>query len=171
MEIVIIILFLILISLVIGILYNEAYNKLKVIKTKMDKSNDNITKLLNDKYNLMQQLYDIIKKNVKKKDYLKEFNALSKQKLSNYELDNELNTHLKTMIDLKEDYKSLNSKECNTLFNDIKAIDQDIIASKKFFNKNNNLLVKNMHGYTKIVAKLLKINIKTSYEIKKPDKD
>ena len=134
----------------------------------MNNANDNITSLLKEKYSLMQKLYEIIKKNIKKKDYLKDFSALSKQNLSNYELDAELNTHLKTMTDLKEDYKSLNNKEYNDLLKQAKKIDQDIVANKKFFNKNNNLLIKTLHGYKKVVAKLLNINVKTSYEIKKP---
>ena len=157
--------------MILTILYFEAYNRLIDIKIKMNNANDNITNLLKEKYELMKSLYDIIKKNIKKKDYLKEFNALSNQKLSNYELDSELSNHLKTMIDLKEDYKSLNNKEYNDILKKIKKIDQDIVASKKFFNKNNNLLVKTLHGYTKVVAKILNISIKTSYEIKKPNND
>lgn len=167
MEIIIIILTLILIALIIAILYFEAYNKLTMLKAKMDTANDNITKLLKDKYEIMKKIYDIIKKNLKKKDYLKDFNALAKQNLSNYELDNELNTHFKTMLEIKEDNKSLNTKETNDLYKEIKKIDQDIIANKKFFNKNNNLLIKSLNGYNKIIAKILKINVKTSYEIKK----
>ena len=171
MKILILLLLLILIILVLAMLYFDAFGKLNDINIKMTSANDNITKLLNDKHSLMKELYEIIKKNVKKKDYLKDFSALSKQNLSNYELDLELNNHLKTMTDLKEDYKSLNNKECNDLFKKIKEIDQDIVANKKFFNKNNNLLIKTLHGYTKIVAKIIHLNIKTSYEIKKPDKD
>ncbi len=171
MKIAVIVLTIALFIFVLAIFFYEAYNKLILIRRKMDTANESITKLLNDKFNLMKKLYEIIKKNMKKKDYLKDFNTLSKQSLSNYELDNELSNHFKIMLELKEDHKSLNTKECNDLFKQIKIIDQDIIASQKFFNKNNNLLVKNMHGYTKIVAKILNINIKTSYEIKKPDKD
>ena len=168
MKFLIALLVIILLIVIVAIFYFEAYGTLNDIRIKMNNANDNITSLLKEKYSLMQKLYEIIKKNIKKKDYLKDFSALSKQNLSNYELDAELNTHLKTMIDLKEDYKSLNNKEYNDLLKQAKKIDQDIVANKKFFNKNNNLLIKTLHGYKRVVAKLLNINIKTSYEIKKP---
>lgn len=168
MKFLIALLVIILLIVIVSIFYFEAYGTLNDIRIKMNNANDNITSLLKEKYSLMQKLYEIIKKNIKKKDYLKDFSALSKQNLSNYELDAELNTHLKTMTDLKEDYKSLNNKEYNDLLKQAKKIDQDIVANKKFFNKNNNLLIKTLHGYKKVVAKLLKINVKTSYEIKKP---
>ena len=168
MKFLIALLVIILLIVIVSIFYFEAYGTLNDIRIKMNNANDNITSLLKEKYSLMQKLYEIIKKNIKKKDYLKDFSALSKQNLSNYELDAELNTHLKTMTDLKEDYKSLNNKEYNDLLKQAKKIDQDIVANKKFFNKNNNLLIKTLHGYKKVVAKLLNINVKTSYEIKKP---
>ena len=168
MKFLIALLVIILLIVIVAIFYFEAYGTLNDIRIKMNNANDNITSLLKEKYSLMQKLYEIIKKNIKKKDYLKDFSALSKQNLSNHELDAELNTHLKTMIDLKEDYKSLNNKEYNDLLKQAKKIDQDIVANKKFFNKNNNLLIKTLHGYKRVVAKLLNINIKTSYEIKKP---
>ncbi|MBR4231186.1 MAG: hypothetical protein IKR74_03395 [Bacilli bacterium] len=171
MKLIILVLLLILIALIIAIFYFTAYGKLSEIKTKMDNANENITNLLKEKYELMKKLYEIIKKNVKKKDYLKDFSKLAKHNLTNYELDNELNTYLKTMTELKDDYKVLNNKENNELFKKIKMIDQDITANKKFFNKNNNQLIKSLTGYNKIVGKMLNINVKTSYEIKKPNAD
>ena len=171
MKIIIIILALILIFLIVAIFYCSAYGKLINIKTKMDSANDNITNLLKEKHEIMKKLYEIIKKNIKKKDYLKDFNNISKHNFTNYELDSELNTYLKTMIELKDDYKVLNNKDNNELFKKIKTIDQDITANKKFFNKNNNLLIKTLTGYNKIVGKMLNINVKTSYEIKKPNND
>ena len=171
MKLLIILLLLILIALIITIFYYTSYSNLKEIKTKMDSANDNITNSLKDKHEEMKKLYEIIKKNVKKKDYLKDFNSLAKRNLTNYELDNELNSFLKTMIEIKDDYKSLNTKETNALFKKIKLIDQEIIANKKFFNKNNNLLIKTLTGYNKIVGKIMNVNVRTSYEIKKPNND
>lgn len=69
---------------------------------------------------------------------------------------------------MKEDYKALNNKEYNATLSQIRQIDQIIRANKVFFNKNNNSLFKQMKGYTKIVAKLVKINVRNSYEIKEP---
>lgn len=171
MEFLLIILLLIAVIVTISIFYFNAYNKLNILKIKMDNANDKITKDLKDKYELMNKLYSMIKKVIKKKDYLKDFNALKNQKLSNYELDKELALHLETMKNFKDDYKELNTDEFNDTLQQIKEIDQDITASKKFFNKNNNSLIKQLKGYTKIVAKINHINVKTSYEIKEPMKD
>ena len=137
----------------------------------MDNANEKITNDLKEKHDLMNKLYVQIKKVVKKKDYLKDFNSLKNQKLTNYELDKELAMHLETMKTFKEDYKELNTDVYNEILEQIKIVDQDIIASKKFFNKNNNNLIKQLKGYTKIVAKINHINVKTSYEIKEPKKD
>lgn len=171
MKIILIILIMIIIVLVLSIFYLLSYNKLSIIKIKMDNANEKITNDLKDKHELMNKLYDQIKKVVKKKDYLKDFSSLKNQKLSNYDLDKELATHLDTMKNFKEDYKELNTDEFNEILQQIKEIDQDITASKKFFNKNNNSLIKQLKGYVKIIAKINHISVKTSYEIKEPTKD
>ena len=150
------------------ILYFTAYNKLSVIKIKMDNSNNIIADNLAKKQEIMEKLYEKIKSVVTSKDYLKEFNNLKNKNLNNYELDKELNEYLQIMINLKEDNKKLNTKAFNKSITEIKQIDQIIRANKVFFNKNNNDLFKQMKGYTKIVAKIAKISVKNSYEIKEP---
>lgn len=160
-----------LIIVIIGtclILFFTAYNKISVVKIKMDNADNIIAENLNKKHELMDNLYTSIKKVVKKKDYLKDFNSLKEKNLNNYEMDKELSEHLVTMIQMKEDYKALNNKEYNATLSQIRQIDQIIRANKVFFNKNNNSLFKQMKGYTKIVAKLVKINVRNSYEIKEP---
>ena len=151
-------------------MYISAYNKINVYKIKMDTANNIITESLQKKLKLMNSLSTLIKKVIKKKDYLKEFNSLQNKELSNYELDIELNTHLTTMIAFKEDYKELKTEEFNQIIEEIKELDQTIAANKKFFNKNNNWLIKNLKGYIKVVAKLNNISIKNSFEIKEPKK-
>lgn len=150
------------------ILYFTAYNRISVVKIKMDNADNIITDNLNKKHELMNKLYENIKKVVKKKDYLKEFHNLKEKDLNNYELDKELSDHLQIMIEMKEDYKDLNTKEYNAILSEIRQIDQIIRANKVFFNKNNNSLFKQMKGYTKVAAKLAKIRVRNSYEIKEP---
>lgn len=137
----------------------------------MDNANKIIEENLQKKLDSMNQLYTQIKKVIKKKDYLKDFNNLRSKKLNNYDLDSALNENLKIMLDFKDDYKALNNEEFNSNLQTINEIDQIIIANKKYYNKNNNLLVKSLKGYTKVVAKLNKIVVKTSYELKESKKD
>ena len=150
------------------ILYFTAYNRISIIKIKMDNANNIIADNLTKKQELMDKLYEQIKSVVTSKDYLKGFKELKNKKLNNYELDKELNEYLQTMINLKEDNKKLDTKSFNKTLNEIKQIEQIIRANKVFFNKNNNDLFKQMKGYTKIVAKITKISVKNSYEIKEP---
>lgn len=170
MVILCLVLLLIIIVITLSIMYISAYNKINVYKIKMDTANNIITESLQKKLKLMNSLSTLIKKVIKKKDYLKEFNSLQNKELSNYELDIELNTHLTTMIAFKEDYKELKTEEFNQIIEEIKELDQTIAANKKFFNKNNNWLIKNLKGYIKVVAKLNNISIKNSFEIKEPKK-
>lgn len=159
------------IGLVLCIIYVNDYNKLNTLRIKIDNSNNKITECLKEKHELMNKLCTQIKKVVKKKDYLKDFSALKNKNLSNYELDAELIKHLETMKKFKEDYKELNTKDINDILENIKELDQTITANKRFFNKNNNNLIKILKGHIKLVAKINKIYVKTSYETKEPVKD
>lgn len=166
MKFLIILLVFITIILALSIIYFNGYYKLSIIKAKMDSANDIISKSLKDKQKLMNELYILIKKVIKKKDYLKDFNSLNNKKLTNYELDIELNNNLKIMKELKEDNKELNNNEYNEILTKIEAKDEILIANKKYYNKNNNLLSKTINGYLKIIAKINHIKIQTSYELK-----
>lgn len=166
MKFLIILLVFITIILALSIIYFNGYNKLSIIKAKMDSANDIISKTLKDKQKLMNELYILIKKVIKKKDYLKDFNSLNNKKLTNYELDIELNNNLKIMKELKEDNKELNTNEYNEILTKIEAKDEILIANKKYYNKNNNLLSKTINGYLKIIAKINHVKIQTSYELK-----
>ena len=150
------------------IIYCNSYNKLSTYKIKMDNAFKEIEDNLKLKLDLMNKLYSEIKKVVDKKDYLKGFSTLKNKNLNSYELDKELNEYYATMIKFKEDYKKLNNKEFNDILNELKEIEQNLIAAKKFFNKNNNALMKNLKKQNKIVAKLINIKVKNSYEIKEP---
>ncbi len=113
----------------------------------------------------MDDLIVLIKKVIKKKNYFKEF-IDNKKKMSNIEYDKFLNEHYSTMLSLKEDNKSLNKAETNKLYLEINLINQNLLANKKFFNKNNNELMKNLKGFAKIIGSINKIKVKDSYEVK-----
>ena len=165
--------FLLLSTLIIAsiLIYITSYDKINQTSKKIDKAQERIDELLHKKYSLMQDCYKIIKKNIKKKDYLKDFSELKIDNLTTYELDNELDTTFETMDIIKDTYKSLNTKEYKKLINNIYDINEDILASEKFFNKYNNVLIKQLTGINKIVAKITNIKVRTSYEIKEPTED
>lgn len=166
MKAIIVISILIIIIVTLAIFYILSYSKLIETNIKLNIANENIEKALHKKHSLMNKLYTLIKKVVKKKDYLKDFNSLKNKKLNTYELDNNLSEFFDTMKQIKEDYKRLNTKEYNAILNEIKELDEEIIANKKYFNKNNNILIKQLKSYHKIVGKIHGIKVRNSYELK-----
>ena len=87
MRLLIILLVFITIIFALSIIYFNGYNKLSIIKAKMDSANDIISKTLKDKQKLMNELYSQIKKVIKKKDYLKDFNSLNNKFLNPFTQD------------------------------------------------------------------------------------
>ena len=69
MKLEIMLLIVISIGFGISLVYFIGYNKISIIKAKMDTANDIITKSLKDKKEIMNELYDKYKKVLKKKDY------------------------------------------------------------------------------------------------------
>lgn len=171
MTLIIIFLIIIIIALILMIMYISAHNVLSDISYKIKTCDDNIKEALNQKHELMKKLAEMIKKVCKKKDYLKDFSEIEKHNYNNYDLDKELDEAFNLMLSIQDDYKSLKTDEFNNIVEKINDLDQNIIANKKFFNKNNNKLIKELKGYYKEVAKLSKIKIKPSYEIKKEPKE
>ena len=163
---VILIIIIILLSLVIAYFYIA--NNLTEYKIKMELAEKEIQKNVNDKYTKMKEMQKIINKTLKKKEYLKAFSEIDDSELSINDLSIKLDESLEIMNALKDDHKSLNTDEFNNKLQEINMIDERIIANKKYYNKTNNLLLKDLKGIKKIVAKILHISSKSSYEIKEP---
>lgn len=165
--------FLLLSTIIIAciLIYVTTYDKINQTSKKIDKAQEHIEELLKKKYSIMCDCYKIIKKNIKKKDYLKDFNELKTDKLTSHELDLELDKTFETMALIKDTYKSLNTKEYKKLINNIYEVNEDLIASKKYFNKYNNVLIKQLTGINKVVANITNIKVRTSYEIKEPTEE
>lgn len=166
MKAILIISILTIIIVSLAIVYVLSYSKLIETKIKLESANNNIEEALSKKHSLMNKLYTLIKKVVKKKDYLKEFNSLKNKKSNIYEFDSKLTEFYDTMKQIKDDYKRLNTKEYNAILKEINELDQQIMANKKYFNKNNNVLIKQLKSYHQLVAKIHGIKVRNSYDIK-----
>ncbi len=163
----IVVLFLTIIISVV-LVFITGYNKISETSFKMDKAQSSIDELLLKKHSLMKDCYKLIKKHIKKKDYLKDFNELKVDKMTTYELDEELDKYFDTMKEIKDSYKSLNTKEYKKMLDSISEVSENIIANERFFNKYNNVLIKQLTGINKIIANFTNIKVKTSYDIKEP---
>lgn len=171
MHYIFIVLFVILILTSWALLVTISRSKITNINIKMTKAENNIGDLLKQKYELMNKCYQIIKKNIHKKDYFKDFSELKIDKLSDHDLDEELEKHFDIMREIRDAYKSLKTEEYSSLIIKIDEINENIYANKIFFNKYNDVLIKELKGINKIVATFLKIKVRTSYEIKEPKID
>ena len=84
------ILILIIVIALIAILYVNTYNNLAIYKTKIEKAENIIDEALRNKYDIIAKLNVLIKKEVTKKDYLKDYIELKDKKVSNFEIDRKL---------------------------------------------------------------------------------
>lgn len=168
MTLFIILLIIIIVGVICTLIFYSAYTHLTTINTKIQKSNEKIVKQLKKKYDLIKKIDEGLQKSKKKKNYLKDFDTINLDEMSTYDLDKILNENEDILIILKDDEPKLFNKEMNEDMTKLKSISQKIIANKKYFNKNNDLLIKSLKKHYKLVAKIARINTNTSYEIKEP---
>lgn len=168
MNITCIFLILIIIVIIILLVGINDYNKISTINIKIINSNNKIIDLLNKEYQELKKIVDTTNKIKIKKDYFKDFNSFNIDTSTTYELDKVNIETLDLLIKLIEDNKELNTKETKESLKEINEINHKLMATKKYFNKNNNSLMKLLKGRYKIVAKLTKIVIRNSYETKEP---
>lgn len=149
----------------LGIFYAIIYNKLATYKLKIEKAEGIIDESLRQKYDLITKLNIAIKKVVTKKDYLKEYIDLKDKRISNYELDRKLTEAFNLILEVKGDYKELDTKEFNKNIREIDRINETLTSCKVYYNKNTselNELIRKIP--TNIVAKINGYKIKPFFD-------
>ena len=147
------------------IIYATIYNKIMIYKTKIEKAEGIIDESLRAKYDAICRINTYVKKIVTKKDYLKEYIDLKNKKISNYDLDRKLTEAVNTIMELKNDYSDLDSKEINKELKNINQINEDLTSSKNYFNKNTNELNSLIRKFPmNIVAKIHHYKIKPFFD-------
>ncbi len=147
------------------IIYATIYNKIMIYKTKIEKAEGIIDESLRAKYDAICRINTYVKKIVTKKDYLKEYIDLKNKKISNYDLDRKLTEAVNTIMELKNDYSDLDSKEINKELKNINQINEDLTSSKNYFNKNTNELNSLIRKFPmNIVAKIHHLHIKPFFD-------
>ncbi len=148
-------------------LYVNIYNSLMHYKTRIELSENSIDEALRKKYDLICEINVELKKISKDKDYLKEYIELNKKKLTNFDTDRKLTECMNLIKELKNDYKKLDSKEFNSNLKEIKKVDESLMASKNFYNKNTSSLNAYIRKFpNSIVAKNHKFKIKPFFDQK-----
>lgn len=160
-----IILILIIIVGLLVIFYATIYNKIVIYKLKIDKAESVIDEALRQKYDCIVRLNSHIKKVVTKKDYLKEYIDLKNKKISNYDLDRKLTEAVNTVLELKNDYSELDTKEFNKELKTINKINEDLTSSKNYYNKNTSDLNEVIKKFpNNIIAKIHHYSIKPFFD-------
>lgn len=133
-------LILLIIAGVLGLIYAISYNKLNYYKTRIERSENIIDEALRNKYDKLCELNIEIKKEITKKDYLKEYIELKDTRISNYDMDRKLVEAMNLVHELINDNEKLNNKEINKILKEMDEIDENLTSGKNFYNKNTTEL-------------------------------
>ena len=159
------ILILIIVIALIAILYVNTYNNLVIYKTKIEKAENIIDEALRNKYDIIAKLNVLIKKEVTKKDYLKDYIELKDKKVSNFEIDRKLTEATNIILEVKNDHEKLNNKEFNSLLKEIDVINETLASSKNYYNNNTSKLNQIIRKFpSNIIAKIHKYRIKPFFD-------
>lgn len=160
-----VVLILIIILGLIAIFYVITYNNLMNYKIKIEKAEGIIDEALRNKYDAVAKLNVLIKKVVTKKDYLKEYIDLKDKRISNYDMDRKLTEAENIILEVKSDYEELGTNDFNKLLRDIHRVNEDLISSKNYYNRNTSELNAIIRKFpTNIVAKIHKFKIKPFFD-------
>lgn len=160
-----IILLLIIILGTIAIFYVITYNNLVNYKIKIEKAEGIIDESLRQKYDLIAKMNLAIKKVVTKKDYLKDYIDLKDKRISNYELDRKLTEAMNIILEVKNDFEELNTKEFNSDLKEVNVINETLISCKNYYNKNTTELNQLIRKFpSNIVAKIHRYKIKPFFD-------
>ena len=160
-----IILLIIIIIGVLALIYVMTYNNLVNYKIKIEKAEGIIDENLRRKYDLIAKMNIAIKKVVNKKDYLKEYIELKDKRISNYELDRKLTEAMNIILEVKNDYGELDTKEFNNDLKEINAINETLTSCKTYYNKNTTELNQIIRKFpSNIVAKIHRYKIKPFFD-------
>lgn len=150
---------------IIGLIYVFTYNDLVSYKIKIEKAEGIIDESLRKKYDIIMEMNIAIKKVVTKKDYLKDYTELKNKKISNYEMDRKLIEATNIILEVKNDYKELDTKDFNKHIKEINKLNETLVSCKNYYNKNTSELNKIIRKFpSNIIAKIHNFKIKPFFD-------
>ena len=157
----------IIVASLIAALYIILYNKLQFSKIRIDEAEKVILEEIKNRYDLVMQCKNIIKKTTKKEiDILKDIETSYKTNISSYLIEKKINDGIKTIYVINNDYPKLETKkEYKEIMRKIEESNEKIEAAKSFYNKNNATLIALVKSFpSNIIALIHKIDIKPFYD-------
>ena len=168
MTTIIILTILIILTIIITRSY-DLNNKLSFYKLRIDKAEKEIEEELDNRYEIVKEIQKTIEKSTKMElkiykdlDELKE-----KQTISTIEYDKLLNELVEMIYLIQNDYPKINKKkDFKETIAKLNNSNTTIVASKSFYNENNNQLIELLKKFTtNIIGKFRNMKIKPNYEI------
>lgn len=131
-------------------------NKYKLYNIKIDQVENNIDLLLQKKLDILNRISPIVNKQLKTKDFFEDLKELNIKDYSHFEIyDNLRNSYNELFVKLEDNEKLLKNKSLNKLIDELNDIEDDLIASIKYYNDNvvsyNELIKKFPSNITKIL--------------------
>lgn len=156
---------LIIIGCSLVILYLVLYNRMQILKIKVDEAETIIDDTLRIRFDLMSRLNGFIKDEDKQK-YFKDFENLKSKKISNFDLDRKITEAMIMFEQMKYDSKELSEdKNIKAIEEEMKESEEKLEAAKSYFNLNISKLNARIKTFpSSIIAKMHGIKIKPYYD-------
>lgn len=135
----------VIIILLIAITTVIYHTKFQFVVIKIEEAENNIGILLDKKLDLLKKCIPVIRKSLKEKDFMDEFEIFSKDQMTSLELHNYLRKNYnKIFKTLDENEKLYKRKNLISLLDELNENELQLSAAIKFYNDNvviNNKLV------------------------------
>lgn len=151
----------------IGILYIYQYNQLQHSKTKIDQAECLIDEALRNKYDILIQADQLVKKALKSsKTFFHDLEKLKKENISNFDLDRKIKEYVSILNQIKVDHEKLaDNKRFKELFGEINKAEEKLQAAKSYYNKYTSELNDLVRTFpSNIVARMHGIQVKTFFD-------
>jgi len=121
----------------IGIWYAIIYNKFQVVLIKISEVQGNIESMLNQEYDLLNRIAEIVKANIKtKEEVFVDLSKIKLDKLSTTELDQAMNSSINELYKLKETYPDLKTSDTfQDIDHNLIDIEEQLIGIRKYYNE------------------------------------
>lgn len=151
----------------LAIFYIAVYNKIQVLKIRVNEAETIIDEELRKKYDLILQSEKIIKKTTKKEITLfQELKDLKNQDISTFDFERKCSDGYNLIKQIKSDYESLEKNDdFNNIINSIVDCNEKLEAAKSFYNKYTSKLNEVVKKFpSNIIALIHQVKAKTYFD-------
>ena len=145
-------------------------NKLKILNTKINEVEKDISDILSKKFELLKKINGILKSK-NKDDLLKDLESLNIESINNVQLNKELSKYDKTITELTNYSKEIVFDDDETeQFDKLSKVNIDCLAAEKYYNDNVSKYNDEINKFpSNIIAKAKKYNEKELFENEKEE--